>query len=413
MSSRKFQKSFSLESSKPSILGPRPDVKMDSKFKLPLQRLSPAQMEERRKKGPCFNCDEKFQAGHHCKSAKLFLLEGLYPFQWTSSNVELVELDASDVPLSHDSDMHLLHSRVDESEPKRFEANITLYALLGSPSPSTMRIKGRVNGHWIVILIDIGSTHNFLDAAILSRLHLPVDSTVSFEVKVANGDTIMTKGASLDVKVVMQGYNFAVDLNVLPLGDCELVLGTQWLRTLGLIQWDFLTISMQFQHFGKSVTLFGMHPTDLTLQKSDHFFKRPFRKGICLQIVSLVSGTTSPQQQCDPLIEKLLNEFASVFDTPSGLPPCRGHERQILLKERTDPICQRPYRYPHFQKTKIEKIVIDLLAAGSIRPSQSPSSSPVLLVRKADGSWRICIDYRALNQATIKDKFPIPVVDEL
>ena len=86
-----------------------------------------------------------------------------------------------------------------------------------------------------------------------------------------------------------------------------------------------------------------------------------------------------------------------MFDTPYGLPPCRGHERQILLKERTYPICQRPYRYPHFQKTKIEKIVIDLLAAGSIRPSQSPFSSLVLLVRKADGSWRMCIDYRALN----------------
>ena len=102
-----------------------------------------------------------------------------------------------------------------------------------------------------------------------------------------------------------------------------------------------------------------------------------------------------------------------MFDTPSGLPPCSGHEHQILLKEGTDLICQRPYRYPHFQKTEIGKIITDLLAVGSIRPSQSPFSSPVLLVRKADGSWRMCIDYRALNQATIKDKFPIPVVDEL
>lgn len=182
------------------------------------------------------------------------------------------------------------------------------------------------------------------DAAILSRLHLPIDPTVSFEVKVANGDTIMTKGSCLDVKVVMQGYNFVVDLNVLPLGDCELVLGTQWLRTLGLIQWDFLTMSMQFQHFGKSITLFGMHPTDLTLQESDHFFKRLVRKGICLQIMSLGSGTTPSQQQRDPLIKKLLSEFASVFDTPSGLPLYRGHEHQILLKEGTGPICQRPYR---------------------------------------------------------------------
>ena len=280
MSSKKFLKSSSLEVTKPSVLVPRPDTRLDSKFKLPLQRLSPTQMEERRKKGLCYNCDEKFQPGHHCKYAKLFLLEGLCPFQRPSSNVKLVELNKGDCALAYNFDVPHLASV--ESEHNVLELEITLYALLGSPSSGTMRIKGTINGHWIIILIDTSNTHDFLDATIISKLQLHLDPTVSFEVKVANGETIKTKGVCLDVKVAMQGHVFFVDLNVLPLGDCELILRTQWLKSLGLIQWDFWALSMQFMHLGRPVTLFGLHPTNSTLQEGDHFFRKLVRKGIFL-----------------------------------------------------------------------------------------------------------------------------------
>ena len=112
-------------------------------------------------------------------------------------------------------------------------------------------------------------------------------------------------------------------------------------------------------------------------------------------------------------IQTLLSGYEDVFVEPKGLPPNRSHDHAIHLQEGAKAVSVRPYRYPYFQKEEIEKIVRELLQSGVIRPSQSPFSSPVLLVRKADGSWRMCIDYRALNKDTVKDKFPIPVVDEL
>ena len=73
----------------------------------------------------------------------------------------------------------------------------------------------------------------------------------------------------------------------------------------------------------------------------------------------------------------------------------------------------RQYRYSPKLKTEIEKQVTELLQHGMIQPSNSPFSSPVLLVRKKDHSWRMCVDYRMLNALTVKTKFPILVIDEL
>lgn len=113
------------------------------------------------------------------------------------------------------------------------------------------------------------------------------------------------------------------------------------------------------------------------------------------------------------VVASILNKFFGEFDEPKGLPPRQTHDHVIVLKEGAKLVSVRPYQYAYFQKDEIEKIVKELLQTKVVRPSQSPFSSPVLLVRKADGSWRLCVDYHALNHATIKDKFPIPVIDKL
>jgi len=108
-----------------------------------------------------------------------------------------------------------------------------------------------------------------------------------------------------------------------------------------------------------------------------------------------------------------LNQFDQVLKEPSGLPPKRAREHNITLIEGQVPVNVQPYRYPHHHKNEIERQVEEILIAGIIQHSQSAFSSPVILVKKKDGTWRMCVDYQALNKVTVPDKFPIPIIDEL
>uniref|UniRef100_A0A2N9EMM8 RNA-directed DNA polymerase n=1 Tax=Fagus sylvatica TaxID=28930 RepID=A0A2N9EMM8_FAGSY len=229
---------------------------------------------------------------------------------------------------------------------------------------------------------EITFTHNFMDETLAKTLKLPTDVESNFGVRVANGQVIRTLGECKEVKFKMQGLHLKLTFNLLKLGRCGIVLGTQWLSTLRVISWDFKNLVMGFMHEGKQVWLQGLKEKPNLIQGNKDFKGKATMKGLLLQIMP-------------------------------WLPPKRNHEHQILLKQGVPPHCQRLYRYPHYQKTKIEKIVKDLLDSGCVRPSQSPFASPALLVRKADGSWRMCVDYRGLNKETVKDKFPILVVDEL
>ena len=128
---------------------------------------------------------------------------------------------------------------------------------------------------------------------------------------------------------------------------------------------------------------------------------------------SEIPATTTLTYPLSSSITQLLAEYQNIFEAPMGLPPPRSKEHSIILQPGISPISVRPYRYPQLKKSEIEQLVAEMLQAGIIQPDTNPYSNPVLLVKKKYGSWRFCVDYRALNKATVVDKFPIPVIEEL
>nr|GEY01333.1 retrotransposon-related protein [Tanacetum cinerariifolium] len=142
--------------------------------------------------------------------------------------------------------------------------------------------------------------------------------------------------------------------------------------------------------------------------------------------IHALSGVTSHRtmrirgyvgKQMQSVVEGYFTVFYSVDAgkgcMPNTLPLKRSHDHHIPLLPNTPLINIRPYRHPPNQKDVIELMVKELIDSRVIRPSQSLFSSPIVMVKKKDGSWRMCIDYRQLNKHTDKDKFPIPMIEEL
>lgn len=99
---------------------------------------------------------------------------------------------------------------------------ITLYALVGTPTSGSMRLKGKINGHWVIILIETGSNQNFVDSSVILILQLLVTSTERFEVKVANGEALVTESLCSAIPTYIQNHLFLLKLNILPMGGVTL-----------------------------------------------------------------------------------------------------------------------------------------------------------------------------------------------
>jgi hypothetical protein len=176
---------------------------------------------------------------------------------------------------------------------------------------------------------------------------------------------------------------------------------------------DFQNLTMQFDQGGHHYKFQGITVGSPKVMNS-HRMEKLLKKGHSGVIAQLhaIQATETPLVPQD--LQALLCKHQTVFSTPQGLPSSHVvHDHSIPLVLGILPPNIHPYRHPFAQKNEIEKMVQELLIVDVIHPSTSPYSSLVVMVLKKEGSWRMCPDFRALNKLTIKDKFPIPVIDDL
>eukprot|EP00253_Pinus_taeda_P024609 PITA_24609 len=255
---------------------------------------------------------------------------------------------------------------------------ISCNALAGITTPQTIKIEGQINRKKVIVLIDSESTHNFIHCKVEKELNCFLYPAPECQVMVANGRTINFSGMCQNIKLSIEEYVLTSPMLSIPMGVVDVVLGVQWLQPLGPIAFNFQEPFMKFSMEGKEVEL----------------------RGIVGKLGKIINSN-------------VLDNHSRVFETPKGLPPIRDHDHVIHLIPGSVPPNIRLYKYPYAQKREIERMVVEMLEVDIIQPSQISFSAPVVLVHKKDGSWRMCLDYRELNKATIKDKFPIPIIDEL
>jgi hypothetical protein len=362
-------------------------------------------MDERRAKGLCFWCDEKFVPGHRCKNRKLYSLCIIEDEEENFEEEETIETMNVEALTPH----------------------LSLHALQGTTGCHTIKVWGKLDKCPIFILIDSGSTHNFLNANLASKQNCLLTPIKPMLVEAANGGTMSCTKLCKNLQWKMQGVQFQADVFVMPLQSYDMVLGIQWLKLLGNVLANYEDKWMNFWWEGNEVTLKGDNPIltqSIRLEELSGLLARKTllaEVNICSLRVLEVEGTTLsyqegylPAQHAEEFpIQALLDTYSHIFREPVELPPARGHDHRIPLKDENLTVNLRPYRYSGLQKDTLEKLVAEMLDAGIVQPSHSPFASPVVLVKKKDHTWRFCVDFRALNKLIVKDKYPIPIIDEL
>jgi hypothetical protein len=266
-------------------------------------------------------------------------------------------------------------------------------------SPRSMRLLGTIQGHDMLILVDLGSSHNFLSTTLASKLLGVSQLHEPLIVKVANRTPMSCGTHILQADWEVQGAKFKSDFKILSLQNFDLILGYDWLELYNpmKVHWSEKWLSIPY---GSSSIVF-------------HGMLSHLAAGSLVQVCAItdeelsLSVEEAPSPVIPVEIQGLLDKYAEVFATKVEYPPPlpRACCHTIPLVPGGTPVSVRPYRYSPALKDEIKSPVKDMLQAGLIQHIQSLFSAPIILVKKRDNSYRFCVDYHHLNAITVKRKY--------
>jgi len=329
---------------------------------------------------------------------------------------------------------------------------IQVYQLASDSMRSRKLIKltSSIGGQQVVCLVDSGASGNFISCGFAKQhsLHLhslPSDHTS--RVTLADGSQQSAVGVLKGVELHLQSYSTSLDLVAIPLSGYDVILGMPWLEDANpIIDWRRKTIQVKQGEeihsisSDSSIHLLSHVELDRAIRRKQvdsvqAIWMRKIEEDLTEEVATVHHPTPSESAVSSIPInaaeeknnsskepvewtearQQLLHEYRDVFpaDLPSGLPPARSVDHRIELKPGSAPTNRPTYRMSPTELDEVKKQIDQLMESGFIRPSKSPFGAPLLLVKKKDGTMRMCIDYRALNDITIKNSYPLPRIDEL
>ena len=286
----------------------------------------------------------------------------------------------------------------------------------------------KIGGKTCKVIVDSGSCINAVSSKVLEKVGLKaVPHPHPYNVSWIDTTTLEVKQCCL-VPIDFNLYKDKIWCDVVTMDVGQIILGRPWLYDHDVKIYGRSNMC-QFEYNGKNIKLLPFQPKlELNEPKTPvakktkgiHLvngktFGQQVEEGAPIMILTVKETTRESTTSIPPEVTSVIEEFADVFpeDLPNQLPPLRDIQHAIDLVPGASLPNLPHYRMNPTEHEELRRQIKELLQRGFIKESMSPCAVPALLTPKKDGSWRMCIDNRAINKITVKYRFPIPRLDDM